>query len=247
MKIYRLREVKTNQLKKLLKNGNITEEQFNIADDFFKRHNAFEREIDWNRGLNITWDELSSVIYKERNSKSQIRKKIRKGLEGFEEGNDYLILAEGIFNDEPWTAYKPLNWEVSRAIASHYVEPHRGDDSYMDSIIDMETEVLDAQWCTAYQGDSDDWDYHTENESFIYLCGESIPSKKVAISISEEEEDASGFPFLYECSNDDTFPSLHYNIWDFYDHYDTVMPEELPEEVVSLIPLAYFNNPFLIR
>ena len=91
MKIYRLREVKTNQLKKLLKNGNITEEQFNIADDFFKKHNAFEREIDWNRGLNITWDELSSVIYKERNSKSQIRKKIRNHNKvGFNSGmRDY--------------------------------------------------------------------------------------------------------------------------------------------------------------
>lgn len=123
MKLYKFLESKTKQLKRLLCNGNITEEQFHIADDFFKKHTAFEKEIDWNRGLNITWDELSSVIYKERNSKSQIRKKIRKGLEGFEEGKDCLILAEGIFNDEPWIAYQPLNWEVSRAIASHYVEP----------------------------------------------------------------------------------------------------------------------------
>ena len=120
MKIYRLREVKTNQLKKLLKNGNITEEQFNIADDFFKRHNTFEKEIDWNRGLKITWDELSSVIYKERNSKSQIRKKIRKGLEGFTEGKDYLVIAEGEYNGEPWVAYQPFTWEASRMIASHY-------------------------------------------------------------------------------------------------------------------------------
>ena len=68
MKIYRLKESKTTQLKKLLKNGNITEEQFNTADEFFKKYSAFEKEIDWNRGLSITWDDLKAVIYKERNS-----------------------------------------------------------------------------------------------------------------------------------------------------------------------------------
>ena len=92
MKIYRLKEAKTNQLKKLLKNGNITEDQFNKADEFFKTYSAFENEIDWNRGLKITWDDLKAVIYKERNSKSKTRKNIRKGLEGFEEGKDYIVL-----------------------------------------------------------------------------------------------------------------------------------------------------------
>ena len=96
MKIYRLKESKTNQLKKLLNNGNITEEQFQIADKFFKTYSAFENEIDWNRGLKITWDDLKEVIYKERNSESKTRKKIRKGLEGFTEGKDYLVLDEGI-------------------------------------------------------------------------------------------------------------------------------------------------------
>ena len=80
MKIYRLKESKTNQLRKLLNNGNITEDQFNKADAFFKKYSAFENEIDWNRGLNITWDDLKAVIYKERNSESQTKKKIRKGL-----------------------------------------------------------------------------------------------------------------------------------------------------------------------
>ena len=95
MKIYRLREAKTSQLRKLLNNGNITEEQFNIADEFFKKYSAFEKEIDWNRGLKITWDDLKEVIYKDRSSsKSQTKKKIRKGLEGFEEGKDYKVLEE---------------------------------------------------------------------------------------------------------------------------------------------------------
>ena len=227
MKTFRLQESKTTLLKKLLNNGNITEEQFHIADDFFKRHTAFEKEIDWNRGLNITWDELSSVIYKERNSKSQAKKKIRKGLEGFTEGKDYLVIAEGEYNGEPWTAYQPFTWEASRMIASHYVEPTEGYNG-----------TLDAQWCTAYQKDRDYWGSHNESEAFIYLCGETIPTKKVAISISKEEEDASGSIFLYFTD------SLNYNIWEFRDYEDTIEDEEIREIVPNLdelIEKAYNN------
>ena len=228
MKTFRLQESKTTLLKKLLNNGNITEEQFHIADDFFKNHTAFEKEIDWNRGLNITWDELSSVIYKERNSKSQARKKIRKGLEGFTEGKDYLVLDEGIYNGEPWVAYQPFTWEASRMIASHYVEPYKNEEG----------EVEDANWCTAYQKDRDYWDSHNEQEAFIYLCGETIPTKKVAISISEEEEDASGSRFLYSTD------SLNYNIWDFNDDNDIIEAWELYDIIPNLedlIKKAYKN------
>ena len=228
MKTFRLQESKTTLLKKLLNNGNITEEQFHIANDFFKRHTAFEKEIDWNRGLNITWDELSSVIYKERNNKSQARKKIRKGLEGFTEGKDYLVLDEGIYNGEPWVAYQPFTWEASRMIASHYVEPSKNEEG----------EVEDANWCTAYQKDRDYWDSHNEQEAFIYLCGETIPTKKVAISISEEEEDASGSRFLYSTD------SLNYNIWDFNDDNDIIEAWELYDIIPNLedlIKKAYKN------
>ena len=221
MKTFRLQESKTTLLKKLLNNGNITEEQFHIADDFFKRHNAFEKEIDWNRGLNITWDDLKKVIYKERSSKSQTKKKIRKGLEGFTEGKDYLVIAEGEYEGEPWTAYQPFTWEVSRAIASHYVEPYvEPTEGYNGT--------LDAEWCTAYQKDRDYWDSHNEKEAFIYLCGETIPTKKVAISISEEDFDANDTEFLY------FIDSLNYNIWDFNDDNDTIEDEEIREIVPNL-------------
>ena len=224
MKIYRLRESKTTQLKKLLKNGNITEDQFNIADKFFKTYSAFEKEIDWNRGLKITWDDLKAVIYKERSSESKTRKKIRKGLEGFEEGKDYLVLEE----TDSYTAYQPFTWEASRMIASHYVEPFRNEEG----------EIEDANWCTAYQKDRDYWDSHNEQEAFIYLCGETIPTKKVAISISEEEEDASGSRFLYSTD------SLNYNIWDFNDDNDIIEAWELYDIIPNLedlIKKAYKN------
>ena len=228
MKTFRLQESKTTLLKKLLNNGNITEEQFHIANDFFKRHTAFEKEIDWNRGLNITWDELSSVIYKERNNKSQARKKIRKGLEGFTEGKDYLVIAEGKYEGKPWVAYQPFTWEASRMIASHYVEPSKNEEG----------EVEDANWCTAYQKDRDYWDSHNEQEAFIYLCGETIPTKKIAISISEEDYDASGSDFLYSTD------SLNYNIWDFNDDNDIIEAWELYDIIPNLedlIKKAYKN------
>ena len=224
MRIYRLKEAKTSQLRKLLNNGNITEEQFNIADEFFKKHTAFEREIDWNRGLKITWDDLESVIYKERSSESQTKKKIRKGLEGFEEGKDYVVLEE----TKDYVAYQPFTWESSRMIASHYVEPSKSRYG----------NVEDAGWCTAYQKTRTYWDAHNEKEAFIYICGETIPSKKVAISISEEDEDANGVSFLYFTEG------LNFNIWDFEDSNDTIWEEELLRVVPNLYNLIKeaYNN-----
>ena len=224
MKTFRLHESKTTILKKLLKNGNITEEQFQIADEFFKKYSAFENEIDWNRGLKITWDDLKAVIYKERNSESQTKKKIRKGLEGFEEGKDYLVLKE----TDSYVVYQPFTWEASRMIASHYVEPSRNEDG----------KIEDANWCTAYQKDRTYWDGHNKIEAFIYICGESIPTKKVAVSISEEDYDASGSEFLYYTG------SLNYNIWDFDDYNYFIEKKELLKVVPNLYALikkAYKN------
>lgn len=228
MKIYRLKEFKTNQLKKLYLNGNITKEQFNTADEFFKKYSAFEKEIDWNKGLKITWDDLEKVIKKERSTKSQVKNKIRKGLEGFEEGKDYIILAEGEYNKSPWVAYQPFTWESSRMIASHYTEPSENEEG----------EVKDAGWCTAYQKDIRYWDYHNKIEAFIYICGETIPSKKVAISISKRNEDASMSKFRYHLGN------LNFNIWDFDDNNDTIEKRDLRESVPNisyLIKRAYKN------
>ena len=217
MRIYRLKEAKTSQLRKLYLNGNIDEKQFEIADKFFKTYSAFENEIDWNRGLNITWDDLKAVIYKERNSESQTKKRIRKGLEGFEEGKDYLVIEE----TDSYTAYQPFTWEASRMIASHYVEPSRNEDG----------KIEDANWCTAYQKDRDYWDAHNGIEAFIYICGGTIPTKKVAISISKEEYDANGSEFLYSTD------TLNFNIWDFDDYNYTIEEDKLLEIVPDLYDL----------
>ena len=228
MKIYRLSEVKTNQLRKLYLSGNIDEDQFNSADKFFKEYPAFEKEIDWNRGLKITWDDLEKVIKKERNTKSQVKNKIRKGLEGFKEGKDYLILDKGSYNGESWVAYQPFTWEASRMIASHYVEPSNNEYG----------EVKDAGWCTAYQKDRKFWDDHNGIEAFIYICGRSIPTRKIAISISIRKYDADANEFLHSLNN------LNFNIWDFTDYNDTVKEDKLLKAVPNLhdlIEKAYNN------
>ena len=224
----KLKESKTNQLRKLLNAGNITEDQFNTADKFFKDHSDFEKEIDWNKGLKITWEELEKVIKKERNTKSQANKKIRKGLEGFKEGKDYIILAEGKYYESPWVAYQPFTWEASRMIASHYVEPSENEYD----------EIKDAEWCTAYQKNRDYWNAHNEIEAFIYICGETIPTKKVAISISKEDEDANGSEFRYYLNE------FNFNIWDFENDNYSIEEEELSEVVPNLYNLinkAYSN------
>ena len=223
----KLKENKTNQLEALYLNGNITDEQFAVADEFFKKYSTYEKEVDWNKGLKITWDDLEKVIKKERNSKSQAKKKIRKGLEGFKEGEDYIILNKGTYKGEPWTAYQPFTWEASRMIASHYVEPTRGYEK-----------VLDAEWCTAYQKDRDFWDSHIKNEAFIYLCGETIPTSKVSICISKKKEDADDTEFIYNTG------TLNYNIWDFENFNDSVDDEDLLDIVPNLydiIEKAYDN------
>ena len=138
-------------------------------------------------------------------------------MEGFTEGKDYLVLEE----TGSYTAYQPFTWEASRMIASHYVEPSKNEDGDLD----------DADWCTAYQKDRDYWDEHNKIEAFIYICGDSIPSKKVAISISKEEYDASGSEFLYSTG------SLNYNIWDFDDYNETIEEDELLEVVPDLYAL----------
>ena len=138
-------------------------------------------------------------------------------MEGFTEGKDYLVLEE----TDSYVAYQPFTWEASRMIASHYVEPSRNEEG----------EIEDANWCTAYQKERDYWDNHNEIEAFIYICGEDIPSKKVAISISKEDYDASGSEFLYFTG------SLNFNIWDFDDHNYTIEEKELLEVVPNLYDL----------
>ena len=212
-----IRESKDSIINKM---SQLTDEQKKIAKEFFNKHNDFEKEIDWNRWRTLTWEDLSKVIYKDRSksTKSQVKKSIRKGLEGFKEGEDYEVLAEGEFNGEPYVAYLPRNWEASRMIASTSVEP-------------CDTE---AKWCTAYQKTDEFWVSHNRHERFIYYCGESIPSKKVAVSveIGENRKDANGSDYIWSTDNQ---IFAYYNLWDSYDSKYNVEEDEMPSDLKKLI------------
>lgn len=205
------------------KMSQLTDGQKKTAKEFFNKHNDFENEIDWNKWRTLTWDDLSEVIYKDRGTKSQLSKKVKGGIKGLTEGTDYEILAEGEFEGKHWIAYHPMTWVGSRTIASNSVPPVEEDGNGS------------AEWCTAYQKDESFWEKHSEFEEFIYLCGESIPTKKVALSVNMcgYSTDMDGFDY-YESYGD-----IYYNIWDYWDENDTVGIDELPPEVEDLVDELY--------
>lgn len=194
-----LNESKDNIIDKM---SQLTDEQKTIAKDFFNKHNAYEREVDWNKWRTLSWEDLEKVIKKDRSmsSKSQVKKSIKKGLEGFTQDLDYGIIAEGELNGSPWVAYQPYTWEASRMIASRSVEPSS----------------VEGEWCTAYQKEDFYWRHHTHEEdysAFIYLCGESIPYGKVAIEVNDHQStNCDGLRFSYNLNG------IHFNIWDSEDN-----------------------------
>lgn len=218
-----LKESKDSIINKM----NLTDEQKRIAKDFFNKYNAYEKEVDWNQWKTLTWEDLSAVIYKDRSrdTKQQVKKSIRKGLEGFKEDEDYEILAEGEFHGEPYVAYLPRNWEASRMIASKNVEP-------------CDTE---ARWCTAYQKTDSYWKDHNRHERFIYYCGKGIYTEKVAVSIEigNSKSDANQTEYEWNCEVGDE--DVRYNLWDSDDNHTNVDRDDLPNDLEKLIGKIYLR------
>ena len=211
-----IRESKDSIINKM---SQLTDEQKAEAKAFFNKHNEYENEIDWNKWRTLSWEDLSAVIYRDRykDTKSQVKKSIKNGLEGFKEGEDYEIIDEGEFNGSHYVAYLPKTWEASRMIASKSVEPH-------------DTE---ARWCTAYQKDRVHWDDHSKHERFIYYCGEGIPSKKVAvcIEVSDYEEDADGVEYRFNTIGKN--PVL-FNIWNSRNLCIFIDKDEMPNNLGTI-------------
>lgn len=221
---------------------NLTDEQKQTAKDFFNKYPSFEREIDWNRVNSknnpLTWDDLKAVITKDRTytSRSQTKKAIRKGLEGFKEGIDYDVLYEGSYGDSPITVYQPYTWEASRMIASSSVPPIG----------------VTGEWCTAYQKENYYWRNHTfanDRSAFIYVCGDSVPTKKVAFEINDHlDENCDGRDFTFGDAN------LMFNVWDVEDYqygYDFEGDDDFDElimfvKVLKVIKKAMDNYPKIV-
>lgn len=203
----------------------LTDEQKKTAKDFFNKHNDYEKEIDWNKWRTLTWDDLSEVIYKDRDTRSQMSKKVKGGIEGIVEGKDYEVYGEGELEGEPWVAYYPMTWLGSRTLASNSVPPVvEGNGS--------------AEWCISYQKEDSYWKDHSRHEGFLFFCGESIPTKKIAISVEmcDYSKDANGFEYEYRTPN-----GTYYNIWDYHDNENgqDFEDEEDSEMYYSLIDKLY--------
>lgn len=233
-KSLRMVESKESIIKKM---PNLTDEQKEEAINFFNKYNAFEKEVDWNKWRTLTWEDLKAVITKDRNTKAQTKKKIKAGLEGFVEGKDYDILAEGEWRGEPYIAYIPYTWEASRMIASSAVPPAK-----LKFNPDLgKAEPIAAKWCTAYNKDSSYWNKHTSGpdfSAFIYLCGETIPTKKIAIELNGEGKNynCDNMEFTHYTLKKEDGKILHsdsdyinYNYWDFNDNINTFKSDQIPD------------------
>lgn len=185
-KFFKLIEKKDHLIKRL---SSLTDEQKQSAIEFFNKHPNYESEIDWNR-KDLSWDDFEAVINKPRNTKSQIKKAVKKGIEGLQEGVDYDFLGEGTYKGKPFSVYVPANWKGSRVLASDQVEPKLG------TVFDGYT---GAKWCISYQKTDQYWKIYTNiledsdksdlgairrGSMFLFFFGESIPSYKLAIQFS---------------------------------------------------------------
>ena len=193
-----------------------TEENKQLAIDFFKKHPNYESEIDWNR-KDLSWEDIAEVIFKERLSKNQIKNFVKEGFH-------YITH----YQSEDLTIYQPLTWLGSRYLASKDVAPK-----------------VEGKWCISYQKDRSFWDDYTfgtddeiedfENEEnfdedtdysepnvFLFIC---TPTTKYALQVP-----------IY--NSDD------YIIWDAEDKdiSEEVFIERISEEVPNLIEIINENE-----
>lgn len=186
----------------LIKKLDLTDEQKQEAIDFFTKHPNYESEIDWNR-KDLTWEDFNNVINKVRSTKSQIKKAVKRGIEGIEEGIDYLDLGtHSLPSFGNVYIYQPLTWKGSRVLASDQVDPKLSTDY---------EGYTGAKWCISYQKTDQYWESYYRNYVFAFVFGDNIPTKKLAIQIYRGYLDVTE---SYTCWNslDDVIDECPYEI-----------------------------------
>lgn len=165
---------------------NLTDEQKKEIIAFFDKHPSYENELGtrWNKPNELTWDDFEKIIYKNRDTKSQMKKAVKQGIEGIEEGKDYLDL--GTYNHSKWGEchiYIPLNWKGSRVLASDQVPPQ------LKTVYEGYT---GARWCIAYQKEDKYWKDYSYHSFFAFVFGEGVFSKKIALQFSKDSMPPTG-------------------------------------------------------
>lgn len=223
--IFRFLEKKDHIIKKLP----ITDEQKIEAIDFFTTHPNYESEIDWNR-KDLTWEDLEKVIYKVRDTKSQIKKAVKQGIVGLTEGVDYVYVGSTDYEGSPVYVYIPLTWKGSRVLASDQVEPKLGTvyDGYTG-----------AKWCISYQKTDMYWKRYLDTSCFLFLFGETVPTKKIALQLDKSKLNELGVEGFNMKTNID--------IWDSHD--SPIYPSDvkyLNTGMYAFISKFIYNSPLII-
>ena len=144
-KLLQLLENKEHFIKKL---KNLSDDEKKQIIDFYSSknwNNTLENMIDWTN-KDLTFDDFKPVL--NYVSKSGREKAVKQsGITGLKNGQDYLELK----TDGTYQAYRPLNYEASKLIASNSIGGCEG------------------KWCTAYQKDNSYWKDYTKSNVLVYV------------------------------------------------------------------------------
>ena len=206
---------------------NLTDEQKALAIEFFNKHPNYESELGskWNKPEEMTWEDLEAVINKPRNTKSQIKKAVKRGIEGLTENVDYIFWGVHDIKDAGTvTMYQPLTWKGSRVLASDQVPPQ------LNTVFDGYT---GARWCISYQKTDNYWLSYKDRNEFLFVFGEDIPTKKLALQIERGE-----FNIKEATIWDSTDSSIsHYS--NFSKYNSSLTADDLLSEIDSKIGAAF--------
>lgn len=213
--IIRLYESKEN----IIKRTNMTDEQKAEVIEFFKKHREQEQNIsgdEWNKPSELTYERFKQVIdaFNNRKTKSKANKVANKqGIEGIIEGIDYIDLGEhidavlGTFH-----AYVPLSWLGAKTIEGKTVLP-------------VGISKDSASWCIGWTSSDQYWEkyFSTEESSFLILCGENIPLKKVCFELLHIYDSFSSSDNKKQATQDEhsfmeAFVSDDIKVWDYNDN-----------------------------
>ena len=199
--IIRLYEKKDHIIKKT----NMTDEQKQEVIDFFTKHREQENQIsgdEWNKPELLTYERFKQVMdaFNNRNTKSRANKIANKvGIKGLTEGKDYVDWGElenkllGTFH-----AYTPLSHLGAKTLAGKTVKPY--PEGKKDS----------ASWCIGWTENDSYWRsyFFKKKTSFLIICGENIPTKKVCFEIKKNY------------SSDEVVDYV--TAWDYYDESHSI-------------------------
>lgn len=220
---------------KFVRNNTLmSDEQKQEIQDYIDKYPNFEKTL--GVVLNNNWNKLASMTYDQVMSDSRIQdivraieaKKLRaarkaeekKAIAGLSPNVDYIPVFDGEYKGEECHIYMPLTWKGSYVLGSDNVPPKNAGRPDSFKGWDNSTDRIRVGWCISTPPDSDSkdmyWNQHIKyGEGFLFIFGESIPTRKLAMCICKNPPggvDANGVVFQYRLNSE-----YYYNIFVFDD------------------------------